>query len=65
MNIDNKFLTIASNYGYRNLGKTLPNPSVGAVIVRNNQIVGIGTTGEYGTPHAEINAIKDAGEKII
>ena len=38
----------------------LPNPQVGAVIVRNNQILGEGYHLGPGTPHAEVAAIKDA-----
>ena len=34
-----------------------PNPSVGAVIVYNNKIIGEGYTSVYGGPHAEVNAI--------
>ncbi|MFD0700183.1 bifunctional diaminohydroxyphosphoribosylaminopyrimidine deaminase/5-amino-6-(5-phosphoribosylamino)uracil reductase RibD [Myroides pelagicus] len=35
----------------------LPNPSVGAVIVHNDKIIGEGFTSAYGGPHAEPNAI--------
>ncbi|MDD3021953.1 MAG: bifunctional diaminohydroxyphosphoribosylaminopyrimidine deaminase/5-amino-6-(5-phosphoribosylamino)uracil reductase RibD [Alphaproteobacteria bacterium] len=43
-------------------GRTSPNPAVGAIIVRNGQIVGRGYHKKAGTPHAEIHAIQDAGE---
>lgn len=39
------------------IGTTRPNPSVGAVIVHNNKIIGEGFTSPYGGPHAEVNAI--------
>lgn len=39
----------------------LPNPSVGAVIVKNAEIVGTGYTQVYGGEHAEALAIKEAG----
>jgi len=43
-------------------GQTDPNPLVGAVIVNNNRIVGIGAHMKPGEPHAEIHAIRMAGE---
>ncbi|MBY6038043.1 bifunctional diaminohydroxyphosphoribosylaminopyrimidine deaminase/5-amino-6-(5-phosphoribosylamino)uracil reductase RibD [Fictibacillus nanhaiensis] len=43
-------------------GQTDPNPLVGSVIVNNNRIVGIGTHLKAGEPHAEIHAIRMAGE---
>lgn len=36
-----------------------PNPSVGAIIVKNNKIIGKGFTQKYGGPHAEVVAIKN------
>ncbi|MDE0535091.1 bifunctional diaminohydroxyphosphoribosylaminopyrimidine deaminase/5-amino-6-(5-phosphoribosylamino)uracil reductase RibD [Tenacibaculum sp. L6] len=39
------------------IGTTRPNPSVGAVIVHKNKIIGEGFTSPYGGPHAEVNAI--------
>ena len=54
--IDYKFLKIAISLGYRNLGSTWPNPSVGCVIVKNNHIVGVGNTAYQGRPHAEKNS---------
>ncbi len=44
------------------LGKVSPNPAVGAVIVNNGQIVGQGFTQPPGGDHAEIVAIKQAGQ---
>ncbi|WP_282122202.1 bifunctional diaminohydroxyphosphoribosylaminopyrimidine deaminase/5-amino-6-(5-phosphoribosylamino)uracil reductase RibD [Algibacter mikhailovii] len=41
----------------KGLGTTRPNPSVGCVIVHNNQIIGEGFTSKYGGNHAEVNAI--------
>ncbi len=40
-------------------GFVVPNPWVGCVIVRNNQIIGEGYHAQYGGPHAEVNAFKD------
>jgi diaminohydroxyphosphoribosylaminopyrimidine deaminase/5-amino-6-(5-phosphoribosylamino)uracil reductase len=44
-------------------GKTSPNPMVGAVIVKDGQIVGEGFHPQPGQPHAEIFALREAGEK--
>ena len=46
-------------------GQTSPNPLVGAVIVKDGEIIGQGYHHCAGEPHAEINAIKDAGENAV
>ena len=43
-------------------GSTRPNPMVGAVVVSDGQVVGEGHHVRAGEPHAEIHALKDAGE---
>ena len=57
--------------GYMNLalqlasatdGQTSPNPSVGAVVVNNNQIIGMGSHLFAGMKHAEVYALEMAGE---
>ena len=58
---DLRFLKLAISLGYRNLGQTWPNPSVGCVVVNDGIIVGTGCTGIGGRPHAEIVALKEAG----
>lgn len=44
-------------------GRTSPNPMVGAIIVKNGQVVGRGWHQKAGTPHAEIHALADAGSQ--
>jgi diaminohydroxyphosphoribosylaminopyrimidine deaminase / 5-amino-6-(5-phosphoribosylamino)uracil reductase len=58
---DKNYMTIAISLAKRGWGKTSPNPMVGAVIVKNNKIIGKGYHKCAGKAHAEINAISDAG----
>lgn len=46
-----------------NVGATAENPSVGCVLVKDGLVVGQGATGVGGRPHAEENALDQAGEK--
>ncbi len=59
---DRDYMRLALAEAARGLGRTAPNPCVGAVIVRDNVIVGRGYHRRAGTPHAEVNAIADAGQ---
>lgn len=59
---DIKYMQLAVGLAKKGQGRTSPNPCVGAVIVRNGVVVGQGYHRRAGTPHAEINAIADAGE---
>lgn len=56
-----KFMQIALELAKKGRGMVEPNPLVGAVIVRDNRIVGKGYHRAFGLPHAEVNAINDAG----
>lgn len=55
-------MALALALGRRGLGRTWPNPAVGAVIVRDGVIVGRGWTQPGGRPHAELEALRRAGE---
>lgn len=57
-----EFMKIALECAEKVKGKTSPNPAVGAVVVKNSQIVGRGATCAAGGNHAEINAINEAGD---
>jgi diaminohydroxyphosphoribosylaminopyrimidine deaminase / 5-amino-6-(5-phosphoribosylamino)uracil reductase len=58
---DLRFMTLALALGRRGLGRTWPNPAVGAVIVKDGLIVGRGWTQPGGRPHAEVEALRRAG----
>lgn len=47
----------------RGLGRTAPNPAVGAVVAKNGKIIGEGWHRKAGGPHAEVFALEQAGEK--
>jgi diaminohydroxyphosphoribosylaminopyrimidine deaminase / 5-amino-6-(5-phosphoribosylamino)uracil reductase len=55
-------MALALSLGRRGLGRTWPNPAVGAVIVRDGVIVGRGWTQPGGRPHAEVEALRRAGQ---
>jgi diaminohydroxyphosphoribosylaminopyrimidine deaminase/5-amino-6-(5-phosphoribosylamino)uracil reductase len=59
---DQRFMQLALTLGRRGLGRTWPNPAVGAVVVKDGVIVGRGWTQAGGRPHAEPEALKHAGE---
>jgi diaminohydroxyphosphoribosylaminopyrimidine deaminase / 5-amino-6-(5-phosphoribosylamino)uracil reductase len=58
---DRRFMALALSLGRRGLGRTWPNPAVGAVIVKDGLIVGRGWTQPGGRPHAEVEALQRAG----
>lgn len=58
---DSRFMALALSLGRRGLGRTWPNPAVGCVIVKDAQIIGRGWTQPGGRPHAETQALKQAG----
>tara|TARA_B100001027_G_scaffold193690_1_gene149104 strand:- start:307 stop:1272 length:966 start_codon:yes stop_codon:yes gene_type:complete len=51
--------------GKKALGKTYPNPNVGALLFYDGKIISEGFTQEHGKNHAEINAIKKVNDKEI
>jgi diaminohydroxyphosphoribosylaminopyrimidine deaminase/5-amino-6-(5-phosphoribosylamino)uracil reductase len=57
---DIQYMGLALNLARSRHGSTGKNPSVGCVIVKNEEIISIGQTGYAGSPHAEYNAIKDS-----
>ena len=54
----NHFFKLAFEKAKINLGKTSRNPSVGCIVVKNNNVISSGYTSINGRPHAEYNALK-------
>jgi len=59
---DERFMRIALDLARKGEGETNPNPLVGAVVVRNSEIVGKGYHHSFGGPHAEVFALDEAGD---
>jgi diaminohydroxyphosphoribosylaminopyrimidine deaminase/5-amino-6-(5-phosphoribosylamino)uracil reductase len=59
---DERWMAAALRYGRRGMGLAAPNPSVGALLLRDGVVVGRGVTAPGGRPHAERIAIDEAGE---
>ncbi|MBH1941157.1 bifunctional diaminohydroxyphosphoribosylaminopyrimidine deaminase/5-amino-6-(5-phosphoribosylamino)uracil reductase RibD [Mobilitalea sibirica] len=62
--MDLEYMKRALTLAKKGSGFTNPNPLVGAVIVKNNKIIGEGYHERYGGPHAEINAFHNATEDV-
>lgn len=60
---DEQFMQRALELAARGQGYVEPNPMVGCVIARDDKIVGEGWHERFGGPHAEVNAIRAAGER--
>jgi diaminohydroxyphosphoribosylaminopyrimidine deaminase/5-amino-6-(5-phosphoribosylamino)uracil reductase len=59
---DEQYMQMALDLAKKGEGYTSPNPMVGAVVVKDDQVVGDGFHEEVGGPHAEVNAINAAGK---
>ncbi len=58
---DLRFMRLALREARKGLGRTSPNPCVGAVVVQDDSVVSRGYHKKAGTPHAEIHALRKAG----
>ncbi|MEL6798379.1 MAG: bifunctional diaminohydroxyphosphoribosylaminopyrimidine deaminase/5-amino-6-(5-phosphoribosylamino)uracil reductase RibD [Pseudomonadota bacterium] len=59
---DARYMALALRLGAQRLGQVWPNPAVGCVIVKDGRIVGRGATTPGGRPHAEPQALAQAGD---
>lgn len=62
MSYNEKYMRLALELAANAVGRTSPNPLVGAVVVKDNRVVGCGWHRKAGTPHAEVHALRQAGE---
>ncbi|HMK66819.1 MAG TPA: bifunctional diaminohydroxyphosphoribosylaminopyrimidine deaminase/5-amino-6-(5-phosphoribosylamino)uracil reductase RibD, partial [Thermodesulfobacteriota bacterium] len=63
MEADHHYMKMALQLARKGLGRTSPNPMVGAVVVYRGKVVGKGFHHQSGFPHAEREALAMAGEK--
>lgn len=56
-----RYMDSALALAFSALGSTAPNPAVGCILVKNGIVVGQGATAPGGRPHAETQALDDAG----
>jgi diaminohydroxyphosphoribosylaminopyrimidine deaminase / 5-amino-6-(5-phosphoribosylamino)uracil reductase len=64
INSDIGFMQLALDRALQGQGLVNPNPLVGAVIVKEGQIIGSGYHSSFGGPHAEVNAINNSTEAV-
>lgn len=57
-------MALALSLGRRGMGRVWPNPAVGCVVVRDGVIIGRGRTADGGRPHAEPQALAQAGNAV-
>jgi diaminohydroxyphosphoribosylaminopyrimidine deaminase/5-amino-6-(5-phosphoribosylamino)uracil reductase len=62
MSDDTQYMQRALELALRGKGRTSPNPMVGCVVVRDGRVIGEGYHEKAGEPHAEVNAIRSAGD---
>lgn len=59
---DRHYMGMALELAEAGWGRVHPNPLVGAVVVRDGEVVGLGAHREFGGPHAEVEALDQAGD---
>ena len=62
-NINEKYMRIAIELAKKGAGAVNPNPMVGAVVVKNGEVIGRGYHKFFGGPHAEVYALEEAGKE--
>ncbi|HGL8204486.1 TPA: bifunctional diaminohydroxyphosphoribosylaminopyrimidine deaminase/5-amino-6-(5-phosphoribosylamino)uracil reductase RibD, partial [Streptococcus pneumoniae] len=62
---DSKYMKLAIKLAQKGAGYVNPNPMVGAIIVKDNHIIGQGYHEFFGGPHAERNALKNCRKSPV
>ena len=62
-NINEKYMRMAIELAKKGAGAVNPNPMVGAVVVKNEEVIGEGYHKFFGGPHAEVYALENAGKE--
>ena len=60
---DASYMHLALRLAQRAMGRTSPNPMVGAILVKSGRIIGQGYHRKAGSPHAEVEALRQAGRR--
>ena len=63
LDVDDRFMWMSLDLARQGRGRTSPNPMVGAVVVKDAEVVGTGYHQAVGQPHAETIALKKAGDE--
>ena len=62
-NINEKYMRMAIELAKKGAGAVNPNPMVGAIVVKNGEVIGRGYHKFFGGPHAEVYALEEAGKE--
>ena len=62
-NINKKYMRMAIELAKKGAGGVNPNPMVGAVVVKNGEVIGRGYHKFFGGPHAEVYVLEEAGKE--
>ena len=62
-NINEKYMRMAIELAKKGVGAVNPNPMVGAVVVKNGEVIGRGYHKFFGGPHAEVYVLEEAGKE--
>ncbi|RKL67653.1 riboflavin biosynthesis protein RibD [Salipaludibacillus neizhouensis] len=65
LHLENQYMKLAIDLAKQTVGQTSPNPVVGAVIVKNHEIIGMGAHLKAGEPHAERHALEMAKRNAV